>query len=154
VDTITLRFERSLEWSPVIVWDALADPVLVGGWFGDARIDGRVGGRYDLREADPASTVIRGVITVFEAPHELAVSTEDRGALRFSLREVPGGPRGTSTALNLAVTLVIEPAFAAGVGERWETRLDQLHELLRGHPTPIAHLSTRPTSVDPGTTRA
>lgn len=159
--TVTLRFERDLEWSPTIVWDALVDPVLVGGWLGDAQIDGRVGGRYDLSGEDaqgvtgiPAVTGFRGVITGFDAPTELAVSTDDRGDLRFSLREVAGGPRGTSTALSLAVTLEIEPPFAVGIGERWETRLDQLHELLRGHPARLAHLSRLPTSVDPGTRRA
>ncbi|WP_187270617.1 SRPBCC domain-containing protein [Lacisediminihabitans profunda] len=155
MDTVTLRFERELEWSPVIVWDALVDPVLVGGWLGDARIDGRVGGRYDLSgEGFPAVTGLRGEITGFESPTELALSTDDRGALRFALRAVPGGPRGTSTALSLAVSLEIESAFAARIGQLWETRLDQLHELLRGHPARRAHLSRVPTSVDPDTRRA
>ncbi len=155
MDTVILRFERHLEWSPAIVWDALVDPVLVGGWLGDARIDGSVGGRYDLSgEGFPAVTGLRGEITAFEAPTGLAVSTDDRGSLRFALSEVPGGPRGTSTALSLAVGLEIEPVFAAAVGRLWETRLDRLPELLRGHPVRPAHLSRLPTSVDPDTRRA
>lgn len=150
--TVTLLLKRDLEWSPVIVWDALVDEVLVGGWLGHSRIDARPGGRYDL--SGEGARGVRGVITGFEAPAELTVSTDDRGELRFSLRALPGGPRGTSTALSLAVTAEVEPAFAGRIGEQWETRLDRLHELLRGHPARLAHLSSVPTSVDPDTRRA
>jgi uncharacterized protein YndB with AHSA1/START domain len=138
---VELVLERDLEFSPAIVWDALVDPVLVGGWLGDAQIDRTLGGRFDiswLDEQDRAAS--HGVIVELDQPNAVAISTDDGGEVRFVLSEFAGGSRGSSTALRLTVTLAIEPVFASGVRAAWEARLDRLDDLLHGRPTSRAVL--------------
>jgi hypothetical protein len=53
--------------------------------------------------------------------------------VRVSAEEVPGGTRGTSTRVTVDV-VVPDPRFRAAISETWQTRLDQLENLLRGHP--------------------
>jgi hypothetical protein len=55
----------------------------------------------------------------------LATTLEPFGELRFELDELQGGTRGTSTLLRVRVA-----AGAAG----WADRIDDLENLLRGHP--------------------
>ena len=45
---VDLEFARELEFSPVIVFDALVDADLVAGWLAEAEIEAAPGGRYDL----------------------------------------------------------------------------------------------------------
>ena len=59
---------------------------------------------------------------------------EDFTDVRLSAEEVPGGTRGTSTRVTVEVA-VPDPRFAGALHETWQTRLDQLENLLRGHPT-------------------
>ncbi len=54
--------------------------------------------------------------------------------VRLTADEVPGGTRGTSTRVTVEVA-VPDPRFRAALSETWRTRLDQLENLLRGHPT-------------------
>lgn len=136
----TIRFERDYAFPPAIVWDALIDADLVSGWLAEAAIEPVVGGRYDLRfthrDGRPAN---RGWIAVLEAHERLRIDAADGGGLEFELHELPGGSRGTSTRLHLAVRVAIESAFAAGLRADWLTNLDQLHDLLFGHPVDWAN---------------
>ena len=59
---------------------------------------------------------------------------KDFAEVRVSAEEVPGGTRGTSTRVTVVVA-VPDPRFAGALRETWQTRLDQLENLLRGHPT-------------------
>ena len=59
---------------------------------------------------------------------------QDFPDVRLSAEEVPGGTRGTSTRVTVEVA-VADPRFAGALRETWQTRLDQLENLLRGHPT-------------------
>jgi len=54
--------------------------------------------------------------------------------VRISADEVPGGTRGTSTRVTVEVA-VPDPRFREALLQTWLTRLDQLENLLRGHPT-------------------
>jgi uncharacterized protein YndB with AHSA1/START domain len=58
---------------------------------------------------------------------------QDFPDVRLSAEEVPGGTRGTSTRVTVEVA-VPDPRFAGALRETWQTRLDQLENLLRGHP--------------------
>ncbi|MES1212297.1 MAG: hypothetical protein ABUT11_01990 [Leifsonia sp.] len=53
--------------------------------------------------------------------------------VRISTEELPGGTRATSTRVSVEVRLP-EARFAGAIRETWQTRLDQLENLLRGHP--------------------
>lgn len=132
--------ERRIELPPPIVWDALVDPQLVAGWLAVASIELHVGGRYDLAwQRDGVRRVGPGVITELRDGTALTVDAAQHGVLSFRLRAVPGGSRGTSTRLRLSVKLGTDPVFAARVRADWETRLDQLGDLLRGHPVDWAN---------------
>lgn len=135
MEHVTLRFERDYELPRVIVWDALVDPDLVSGWLAEARITAEVGGEYNLRWShrigQPDSP---GRITVLMAPDLLDIDTANVGRIRFELQELEGGSRGASTRLRVTVELEIEPVFTPRVRADWLTNLDQLEDLLRGHP--------------------
>lgn len=138
--TRAMRFEREVELPRVIVWDALVDPALIAGWLADAVVEPRVGGRFDLSWRHPAgrpSTL--GRIEVLDPPERLEVATDTLGMLRFGLEELPGGPRGTSTLLSVAIGREVEEAFTARMRADWLQSLDQLEGLLRGHPVDWAH---------------
>lgn len=132
---LELAFERDFPFAPVIVWDALVDPVLVYGWLGDAVIDPVVGGEYNIRWlnrlGNPESL---GRITTLQPLERLTIDTTTVGLLRFELTEIDGGNRGTSTRMLLRVDVAVEKAFAARVRADWLTNLDQLAEVLQGHP--------------------
>lgn len=101
---LELAFERDLPFAPVIVWDALVDPVLVDGWM-----------------PVPFDRITDAV------PHERLQVDSAVGRLRFHLVESAGGPRGTSTRLTLH-------AEARHRHFDWPEALDDLHDLLHGHP--------------------
>ncbi len=58
----------------------------------------------------------------------------DFPGVEVSAVELPGGTRGTSTRVTVEAT-VPDPRFQAAITQTWQTRLDQLENLLRGHPT-------------------
>jgi uncharacterized protein YndB with AHSA1/START domain len=130
-----LAFERHYEFPRIIVWDALVDPVLVSGWLAEAVITPEVGGEYNLhwlhKVGQPESF---GRISVMTPLERLDVDTHDVGRLVFELEELDGGSRGTSTRLTLTVDSDVEPAFHGTIRADWLTSLDQLEDLLRGHP--------------------
>ena len=130
----TVQLERVIDLPRSIVWDALVDPVLVEGWLHPALrlVDGEPA--VELRErVDPAP----GADAVLE------VRGDELGELRMTVAERDGGTRGSSTVVSVQVRLV-DPRFGAALGETWQTRLDQLENLLRGHPA-----RWRPTAATP-----
>ena len=140
VSGVTLVFRRDLDFSPAIVWDALVDPVLLEGWLADATVDFRLGGRFRLDWIEPAHLVpFESRIAGLEPRVLLELASRGGGGLRFDLEEVAGGSRGTSTALTVTVAGALEPRFAPGVTAHWQSNLDQLAELLRGHPVDWPH---------------
>lgn len=103
--------ERLIDLPRAIVWDALLDPVLVEGWLHPTArlLEGDVQERID--PAPDETAVLETVLEAF-------------GALRFELDEREGGTRGTSTAFRLS----------AERPTGWADRIDDLENLLRGHP--------------------
>ncbi len=116
--------ERLIDLPRAIVWDALLDPVLVEGWLHPvARLVSA-----DVRElAEPAPGVTAVLETVLEP----------FGRLRFELDERDGGTRGTSTLLRLQAT-----------GTGWSDRVDDLENLLRGHPVQWGERSNEERRAD------
>lgn len=130
-----LQFDRDYGLPRGIVWAALVDPVLVGGWLGEADIDAAPGGRYQLDWiGSPHFPGTDGVIAAILEPERMTIASERHGRFDFHLDELDGGTRGTSTRLRITVTAWIDPPFAGRVRETWLAALEQLDELLRGHP--------------------
>ena len=132
-------FETEYEFPRVIVWDALIDPDLVSGWLAEASIVPEVGGEYTLRRlhlvGHPQSF---GRISLLEPAERLDVEMSN-GRLSFELVEIAGGSRGTSTRLRVRVENDVEPAFEARTKADWLVNLEQLEQLLRGHPVDWAN---------------
>lgn len=135
-----LVIEGDFEFPRVIVWDALLDPDLVSGWLGGASITPEVGGRYDLRWLHrPGRPESHGRVTLLEPLEHLQVDTADAGRLQFDLLELAGGSRGTSSRLRVTVAASGDVVLDARAKADWLTNLDQLEDLLRGHPVDWAN---------------
>lgn len=130
-----LQFNRDYDLPRGIVWAALVDPVLVGGWLGEAEIEAAPGGRYRLDWiGSPHFPGTNGTIEAILEPERLTIASERHGRFDFHLAALDGGSRGTSTRLRLTVTTRIDQPFAGRVSATWLAALEQLAELLRGHP--------------------
>ncbi|MEO5922151.1 MAG: hypothetical protein ABIQ01_13510 [Pseudolysinimonas sp.] len=103
--------ERRIDLPRAIVWDALIDPVLVEGWLHPTArpLAGATGERLDPAPGETA--VLETVLDPF-------------GHIRFELDERDGGTRGTVTVFR------VRCGSLAG----WSDRVDDLENLLRGHP--------------------
>jgi uncharacterized protein YndB with AHSA1/START domain len=126
-------FTRQIALPRAIVWDALVDGDLVSGWLAEADIVAEVGGRYTLRwHAAAALADTAGVIRALHEPTGLRVDLGSGGTLAFDLVDVPGGSRDRSTLLT--VTVDADPRPGDFVEASWRSNLDQLEQLLTGHP--------------------
>ena len=130
-----LRFEQHYDLPPEIVWDALIDPDLVSGWLAEADIDPRLGGRFDLdwRHFEPVRSTTGEIIELVE-PHLLVVDTDNFGVTTLQLTELATGSRGRSTQLTVIVDALADLQFTPMIAATWLLSLDQLTELLHGHP--------------------
>lgn len=128
-------FEHDLELSPAIVWDALVDDELVSGWLGEALVDPIAGGAYRLSWlGSPEFPPLDGRIDLLDPRRRLVVTSSVHGRLSFVLAEHVGGARGTWTRLHLDVDVEVDPAFEGRIRANWLAALEQLEQLLRGHP--------------------
>jgi uncharacterized protein YndB with AHSA1/START domain len=138
--TLELDFERDFEFPPSIVFDALIEPDLIAGWLAAADVEPQLDGCYDLVWLTSSSyPPTEGVITALEEPDLLEIETDNRGEISFSLSAMPGGPFGTSTRLVTRVRVAVDSAFVPRVKADWQSNLDQLDGLLRGHPVDWAN---------------
>ena len=133
--TSELEFSRGYDLPVSIVWDALIDDVLVEGWLAAARIELRVGGEYWLNWLSGASLApTNGIIRILEPRQRLVIDTDNIGRLEFTLTSRPGGTRGSTTDLRLNLRVDTDPRLLASTHAYWQSNLDQLEALLRGHP--------------------
>src|SRR3954470_13676124 len=88
-----LRFERRLSHPVDRVWAALTQPGELGGWWGDAEIDLREGGRSVMRgrntDKQGNTPVSPATITQLGPPRVLEVNGDLHGVLRWE-REPTG----------------------------------------------------------------
>lgn len=137
---VKLEFVREVDFAPIIVFDALVDPDLLGGWLADAHVEPWVGGIFNLVWLTSSSfPPTHGMITALVAHHLLEVATDNRGLLRFELEEARGGSRGTKTIVTIVVTVEVDSAFLPRVAADWQGSLDQLEALLHGRPVDWAN---------------
>jgi len=109
-----------VDLSPAIVAPAFTDPVLVEGWLHPtARL-------VPTGTSDP---IIRA-----GAPWIVEPGSPEWGSLRVELRAEGGGTRGAVTRVIIAESGLATEADRLDALALWNTRLDQLEDLLRGHP--------------------
>lgn len=130
-----LRFQRDYDRAPGVVWDALVDSDLVGGWLAEADIEPRAGGRYDLVWHAPIGLgSTNGEIADLAEAQFLVVELERIGTVSFGLAELSEGTNGLATRLSITVDSLVESLLSDGLSATWLISLDQLEHLLRGRP--------------------
>jgi uncharacterized protein YndB with AHSA1/START domain len=142
VTATSLVFEGDFEFDPEIVWDALTDSELLSGWLAEASVVPEIGGEFVLHRIHRAEQpVSHGRIVALRHGQEMHIVSTDGpadaaqpGRLEFTLQQLPIGSRGTSTRLTVRIHADIAPAAQSRVKANWLTNLDQLDDLLRGHP--------------------
>lgn len=110
------RIERRIDLPRDLVWDALVDPVLAEGWLHPTE-----------RLTEPADVVL------WDEPAALETESEALGHVRILLLDLPGGSRSRSTGIVISLLGPDGEGRAAEIA-MWTIRLDQLADLLRGHP--------------------
>lgn len=127
-----VRFERLLPGPVERTWDVLANTGRLHGWYGDGRIEPRVGGVVELMGGH-----IRGVVTQWQPAQRLAytwnvfnpgdsVSPYPESYLVLTLRAV-----GDATVLTLEHLPVLEQ-FVKLNAMGWHTFLDMVEAAVRG----------------------
>lgn len=130
-----IRLELELDLPRGIVWEALVDPELVGGWLhpSDRLVTGTT--PVEFREPDDPAT-----------PAVLEVISPSFGRVRIVLVRLEGGTRGESTALRLTVS--DEWGRRSEREALWRLRLVQLAALVRGHPVEWSSWAARHRAAD------
>ena len=132
-DQVVIRFERRLAHPIDRVWAALTSPDELLGWWGDAEVEPREGGRFVLRwlntDDDGNQAVMHATITAFEPPRLLETEGDIHGVLRWKLEA-----DGDATVLTFTSTLDLPDEFRFHVPAGWHFHLDALDDALEGHP--------------------
>jgi uncharacterized protein YndB with AHSA1/START domain len=148
-DVATLTYRRRLPFSVTEVWAAITDPDQRAAWFGETRIDGRVGGEIDMMPTEPPAAPeakrMTGRILVWDPPHVLEHEWRQRivenSVVRYELT-----PDGDGTLLVFSHRGLSE-GNAKGFAPGSHAFLDRLEAHLEG--TPIPNWSDRYAAVAP-----
>lgn len=136
-----IRFERRIAHPVERVWAAITEPSEMIGWWGDAEVDLREGGRFDVRwlntDENGDSAHMRATITALDPPHLIEVEGDIHGVLRFELD--PEG--GSSTRLRFSSTLDLPDEFRTKVLAGWHTHLDALATVLDGGSVDLVNIA-------------
>lgn len=123
-----VRFERTIDAAPAAIWAVLTDTARLPGWYGNGRIEGRVGGVVSLMDGH-----IKGVVTQWQPQKKLAYTwnvfmpgqTESDFPESFLTLEIDGGK------LTLTHLPVLE-AYVKPNAMGWHTFLDMADAAARG----------------------
>jgi uncharacterized protein YndB with AHSA1/START domain len=130
-----IRLEREIDLPRAIVWEALVDADLVGGWLHPSERFVTGTSPVEFREPDDPTR-----------PAALEVVSPSFGDVRVVLTRVEGGTRGEGTRLTLTVS--DEWGRRSEREALWVLRLDQLEALLRGHPVDWSRWSSQHRDAD------
>ena len=125
-----VRFERTIHASSDAIWSVLTDTQRLPGWYGEGRIEGRVGGAVNLMGGH-----VQGTVTQWIPPKKLAytwnvfmpgraVSDFPESYLTLELDD------GRLTLTHLPVLEAFVKLNAVG----WHTFLDMVDAAARGAP--------------------
>ena len=127
-DDLDVRFERHYPRPVEKVWAALTDPKRLEDWMGVARVEPRVGGRYDMMLDGPHP--MTGTIRVWEPPRVLEINWSNADApksiVRYELVQDGDGTRliFTHKGMPYASSALMLPG--------WHLFLERLGNVLEG----------------------
>jgi len=125
-----VRFERTIHASSDAIWSVLTDTARLPGWYGEGRIEGRVGGTVSLMGGH-----IRGTVTQWLPPTKLAY-TWNVFAPGQTVSDFPESYltlEMDSSKLTLTHLPVLEQ-FVRLNAAGWHTFLDMVDAAARGVP--------------------
>jgi uncharacterized protein YndB with AHSA1/START domain len=134
VEEVAVAFERDLPATPERAWAFLTEPARLSGWYGDAALEPREGGRIEMMGGH-----VRGVITGWR-PHQFfahswnvfqpgeTVSGWPVSYLEFALAAHGDGTRLTLTHRPIPAPMRLQTMMG------WHTFLDMLEVGVRGEP--------------------
>lgn len=128
----SVRFERLLPGPIERVWDYLTKTELLPGWFGDGKIEARMGGAVSLMDGH-----IRGTVTQCRPPHLLSYTWnvfdpgEDISGYPESYLTLQLEEQGADVLLTLT-HFPIPEVFQKQTAMGWHTFLDMLGAAARG----------------------
>ena len=125
-----VRFERTIHASSDAIWSVLTDTARLPGWYGEGRIEGRVGGTVSLMGGH-----IRGTVTQWLPPKKLAYTWNvfAPGQTVSDLPESYLTLEMDSSKLTLTHLPVLEQ-FVRLNAAGWHTFLDMVDAAARGAP--------------------
>ena len=135
-----IRFERRIDHPVERVWTAITEPREMIGWWGDADVDLREGGRFDVRwlntDEEGNSAHMHATIVRLEPERLLELDGDIHGVLRFELE-----PDGEGTRLRFSSTLELPAEFRTKVLAGWHTHLDALVTELDGGSVDLVNIA-------------
>ena len=138
--TAVIRFERRLRHPVESVWTALTDPSELIGWWGDADVDLREGGRFDVRwlntNEEGNAAHLHATITTLEPERLLELDGDIHGTLRWELE-----PADAGTLLRFSSTLELPDEFRTKVLAGWHTHLNALDTVLGGGSVDLVNIA-------------
>lgn len=128
-----LHFERRLDHPVERVWAAITEPDEMVGWWAEAELDLRRGGRVVLRwlnsDDEGNQAVLNGTVTELDPPRLFEIEGEPHGVLHFELSPDGDGTHLTFSNIVSAPDDVLPMALAG-----WHIHLDHLGDRLAGKP--------------------
>lgn len=129
-----VRFERHLPCTPAQAWAYLAEPGHLPGWYGDGRIEPKMGGAVSLMGGH-----IRGVVTQWQPPGRLAYTWNvyNPGDATSPYPEsyviLTLAPAADGTVFTLEHLPILE-SFVKLNAMGWHTFIDMVDAAVRGDP--------------------
>ncbi len=134
-----IRFERDLPAPPAVVWVAITDPQFLQRWWGQADIEPRQGGRFNLTWLNPTPQgdrlTMHAKIITFDPPHTFEIAGDIHGILRFELRAA-----GAGTTLVFTSKLDLPDEFKSRTVAGWHYHLSALRFALTGGTADLVEL--------------
>jgi uncharacterized protein YndB with AHSA1/START domain len=137
--TAVIRFARRLGHPIEKVWAALTEPEELLRWWGEAKVDLREGGAFDVSwlntDDDGNRAEMHATITRLDPPRLLETDGDMHGILRWELEPDRGG-----TVLTFSSELELPDEFRTKVLAGWHWHLDALDGALDGRSADLVSL--------------
>lgn len=139
--TAVIRFERRIGHPLGRVWSALTEPAELIAWWGEADVDLRAGGRFDVRwlntDDEGNGAHMHATIAELEPQRLLVLNGDIHGTLRWELE--PAGD--DATLLRFSSTLELPDEFRTKVLAGWHTHLNALDTVLGGGSVDLVNIA-------------